>query len=67
MIDAASFFYQWDVWSEHWDRVCEISHRGQEFFKVAVMGYWMEVTVAHFDHLSAKLDVPRSLRICKEN
>jgi hypothetical protein len=38
-IDAASFFYQWRVKKEHRHRVAVISHRGQEIFNVAVMGY----------------------------
>ena len=39
VVDGVSFFYQWGVWPDHWERLGVISHRGQEFFKVAVMGY----------------------------
>lgn len=39
MLDAKSFFYQWRVKPEHRDRLAVISHRGQEYFKVAIMGY----------------------------
>ena len=38
-IDAASFFYQWPVKPEHRHRLAVVSHRGQEVFNVAVMGY----------------------------
>ena len=39
VIDCASFFYQWRV---HWKdrhKLTVVSHRGQETFNVAVMGY----------------------------
>ena len=39
VIDCASFFYQWRVWPEHRHRLTVITHRGQETFRVPVMGY----------------------------
>ncbi|KAJ6126071.1 hypothetical protein N7471_010564 [Penicillium samsonianum] len=39
VLDAKSFFYQWRVKPEHRERLAVISHRGQEYFKVAIMGY----------------------------
>ena len=38
-VDAASFFYQWWVKPTHRHRLTVSSHRGQESFKVPVMGY----------------------------
>ena len=38
-VDAASFFYQWWVKRHHRHRLTVASHRGQESFKVPVMGY----------------------------
>ncbi len=38
-VDAASFFYQWWVNPAHRHRLTVSSHRGQESFKVPVMGY----------------------------
>lgn len=38
-VDCASFFYQWRVKREHRNRLTVCSHRGQEVFNVAVMGY----------------------------
>ena len=38
-IDAASFFYQWLVTQSHRHRLTVSSHRGQETFKVPIMGY----------------------------
>ena len=38
-VDAASFFYQWWVNIAHRHRLTVASHRGQESFKVPVMGY----------------------------
>ena len=38
-VDCASFFHQWRVRREDQHRLAVISHRGQETFKVAVMGY----------------------------
>ena len=38
-VDAASFFYQWRVNKAHRHRLTVSSHRGQESFKVPVMGY----------------------------
>ena len=38
-IDLASFFYQWWVKKEHRYRLAVASHRGQETFKVPVMGF----------------------------
>lgn len=39
VMDAASFFYQWAVHPDDWSKLAVNSHRGQEFFTVAVMGY----------------------------
>ena len=39
VIDAASFFYQWWVKYSHRLRLTVSSHRGQETFKVPVMGF----------------------------
>ncbi len=39
-VDCSSFFYQWRVKRAHRHRLTVASHRGQETFKVAVMGYW---------------------------
>ena len=39
VLDAASFFYQWRVFTEHRHRLSVVTHRGQETFNVAVMGY----------------------------
>ena len=38
-IDATSFFYQWPVRRDHRNRLAVVSHREQEIFNVAVMGY----------------------------
>ncbi len=38
-VDAASFFYQWWVKKPHRHRLTVASHRGQESFRVPVMGY----------------------------
>ena len=38
-MDAASFFYQWRVHPRHRHKMAVISHRGQELFRVAIMGY----------------------------
>ncbi|SLM41024.1 probable transposable element [Lasallia pustulata] len=38
-VDCCSFFYHWLVKPEHRHRLTVSSHRGQETFKVAVMGY----------------------------
>lgn len=38
-VDAASFFYQWKVNPAHRHRLVVSSYRGQELFKVPVMGY----------------------------
>lgn len=38
-IVAASFLYQWLGKPEHRNRLAVVSHRGQESFNVAVMGY----------------------------
>lgn len=38
-IDCASFFYQWPVKKEHQHRLTVASHRGQETFACAVMGF----------------------------
>ena len=39
VLDAKSFFYQWRVLPEHRKRLAVITHRGQEMFNVAIMGY----------------------------
>ncbi|KZZ87858.1 Chromo domain-like protein [Ascosphaera apis ARSEF 7405] len=39
VFDAASFFYQWLIHPAHRQRMAVISHRGQETFNVAIMGY----------------------------
>ena len=39
VIDCASFFYQWRVHPEDRHKLTVISHRGQETFNVAVMGF----------------------------
>lgn len=38
-MDCASFFYQWKVLPEHQSRLTVSSHRGQETFRCAVMGF----------------------------
>lgn len=38
-VDCSAYFYQWRVNPEHRHRLTVASHRGQETFKVAVMGY----------------------------
>ena len=38
-VDCASFFYQFLVWKSHRYRLTVSSHRGQETFKCALMGY----------------------------
>ncbi|KAI0996230.1 hypothetical protein K3495_g11949, partial [Podosphaera aphanis] len=38
-VDCASFFYQWKVKPEHQNRFTVSSHRGQETFNCAVMGF----------------------------
>ncbi|POS82631.1 hypothetical protein EPUL_004731, partial [Erysiphe pulchra] len=38
-IDCASFFYQWKVAQKHQHRLTVSSHRGQETFSCAVMGF----------------------------
>ena len=39
VIDAASFFYQWRVHPEDRHKLSVVTHRGQEFFNVCVIGY----------------------------
>ncbi len=39
VVDCASFFYQWRVWPPHCHRLTVVTHRGQETFRVPVMGY----------------------------
>ncbi|KAF9250467.1 hypothetical protein DTO013E5_5507 [Penicillium roqueforti] len=39
VLDASKFFYQWRVRREHRGRICVVSHRGQEKFHVAIMGF----------------------------
>lgn len=38
-VDCSAFFYQWRVKKEHHHRLTVAFHRGQETFKVAVMGF----------------------------
>ena len=38
-IDALSFFYQWLIVEDDWHKMTVNTHRGQETFNVAVMGY----------------------------
>lgn len=38
-VDATSFFYQFLVSEQDRDKFTVVSHRGQEYFKVAVMGF----------------------------
>ena len=39
VIDCASFFYQWRVHPDDRHKLTVVTHRGQESFNVAVMGY----------------------------
>ena len=39
VVDCTSFFYQWRVHPDDRHRLTVVSHRGQETFNVAVMGY----------------------------
>ena len=39
VIDCASFFYQWRVHPDDRPKLTVVTHRGQETFNVAVMGY----------------------------
>ena len=39
VVDACRFFYQWPVKREHRNRLAVVTHRGQEIFHVAIMGY----------------------------
>lgn len=39
VLDCASFFYQWRVHPKDRHKLTVVSHRGQESFNVAVMGY----------------------------
>ena len=39
VIDCASFFYQWRVHPDDRHKLTVVTHRGQESFKVTVMGY----------------------------
>ncbi|CBF84359.1 uncharacterized protein ANIA_02616 [Aspergillus nidulans FGSC A4] len=39
VVDAKQCFHQWPVQPEHRRRLAVISHRGQEVFNVAIMGY----------------------------
>jgi hypothetical protein len=38
-VDATGFFYQWLVKPEDRHKLTVVSHRGQEQFRVAVMGF----------------------------
>jgi hypothetical protein len=39
VVDATSFFYQWRLHPDDKKHMGVISHRGQEIFKVAIMGF----------------------------
>ena len=39
VVDYSSFFYQWRVYRVYRHRLAVVSHRGQEVFNVAVIGY----------------------------
>jgi hypothetical protein len=39
VIDAAKFFYQWPVKRSHQNHLAIVSHRGQEMFRVTIMGF----------------------------
>jgi len=39
VVDYASFFYQWRVNPNDWHKLMVVSHRGQESFNVAVIGF----------------------------
>lgn len=39
VLDACQMFYQWPTRRDHRDRLAIISHRGQEIFNVAIMGF----------------------------
>lgn len=39
VVDAVSFFYQWRIHPDDRNRLTVVSHRGQETFNVAIMGY----------------------------
>lgn len=39
VVDAAKFFYQWPLRRDHRNRLAVITHRGQELFHVAIMGF----------------------------
>lgn len=53
VVDCTSFFYQWRVHPAHRHRLTVVTHRGQEYFKVAVMGYKNSVAYVqrHMDRL----------------
>ena len=39
VLDASSFFYQWRVYPDFQHMLTVVSYRGQETFKVPIMGY----------------------------
>lgn len=39
VVDAAKMFHQWPVKHKHRNRLAVVTHRGQECFNVAIMGY----------------------------
>ena len=39
VVDAVAFFYQFRVVKQDWQKLTVVSHRGQEYFNVALMGY----------------------------
>jgi hypothetical protein len=39
ILDAIAMFFQWRVRKDHRCRICVVSHRGQECYNVAPMGY----------------------------
>ena len=39
VLDVSKFFYQWRIIPAHHDRMAVVTHRGQEMFHVAIMGF----------------------------
>ena len=61
VVDAAQFFYQWGVHPDDWWKLAVNSHRGQEFFTVAPMGFCNSPTYAQrqADRITRKLEFVR--------
>ena len=57
-VDCSSFFYQWRVKPQDRHKLIVASHRGQETFKVAVMGY--RNSPAYVQRM-----IDRRLRLCR--